>query len=81
MPIILATWEAEIRRIKFQANCSYVKWTGGVAQAMECPLCKHKAQSSNSSPTKKERVAGGGTGMFPVHWISKENKYSSNKIQ
>jgi hypothetical protein len=30
------------------------KKTGGVAQVLECLLCKHKALSSNPSPTKKE---------------------------
>jgi hypothetical protein len=28
------------------------KWTGGVAQVVELLLCKHKALSSNPSPTK-----------------------------
>jgi hypothetical protein len=28
------------------------KWTGGVAQAVECLLCKYKALSSNSSLIK-----------------------------
>jgi hypothetical protein len=31
------------------------KWTGGVAAAIGCLLCKCKALSSNSSPTKKVR--------------------------
>jgi hypothetical protein len=35
-----------------------VKWTGGVAQAVEPILCKHKALSSNSSPTKKRKKKG-----------------------
>jgi hypothetical protein len=30
------------------------KWTGGVAQVLECLLCKHETLSSNSSPTKEE---------------------------
>jgi hypothetical protein len=30
------------------------KWTGGVAQAVLCLLCKCEALSSNPSPTKKE---------------------------
>jgi hypothetical protein len=28
------------------------KWTGGVAQEVQCLLCKHKVPSSNPSPTK-----------------------------
>jgi hypothetical protein len=30
------------------------KWTGGVAQVVEGLLCKHKALSSNPSPTKNK---------------------------
>jgi hypothetical protein len=30
------------------------KWIGGVAQAVECLLCKLTALSSNPSPTKKQ---------------------------
>jgi hypothetical protein len=32
-----------------------VKWTGGVAQEIECQLCKDKALSLNPSPTKKKK--------------------------
>jgi hypothetical protein len=31
------------------------KWAGGVAQEVECLLCKYKALNSNSSPTKKNK--------------------------
>jgi hypothetical protein len=31
------------------------KWTGGMAQAVECLFCKHKAPSSNPRPTKKKK--------------------------
>jgi hypothetical protein len=31
------------------------KWTGGMAQAVELLLCKHKALSSNPNPTKKKK--------------------------
>jgi hypothetical protein len=31
------------------------KWAGGVAQAVECLLWKHKALSSNPSPVKKKK--------------------------
>jgi hypothetical protein len=30
------------------------KWAGGVAQAVECHLCKHEALSSTPSPAKKK---------------------------
>jgi hypothetical protein len=42
MPIILATWEAEIGRITGQIVCRTLspkiraKWTGGMPQAVEC---------------------------------------------
>jgi hypothetical protein len=62
MPVILATWKAEIRRIKAQGQPRQIvqetpsaKWTGGVAQAVHCLLCKGEALSSNSSPTKKKK--------------------------
>jgi hypothetical protein len=67
MPIILATWEAEIGRIVVMLTWSNssrdpiskiitAKWTRGVAQLVkcllcECLLCKCKALSSDSSPT------------------------------
>jgi hypothetical protein len=54
-PVILATWEAEIRRIKIQetpiSKITRAKWTGRVPQAGERLLCKPKALSSNPSPT------------------------------
>jgi hypothetical protein len=61
-PAILATWEAEIRRIMVQDQLEKValeiqipkitreKWTAGVSQA---PSCKHEALSSYPSPTNK----------------------------
>jgi hypothetical protein len=55
LPIILATWEAEIGRIKVQGQLGEIvyetppiskitraKWAGGVAQAVQCLLCKWK---------------------------------------
>jgi hypothetical protein len=55
-----ATLEAEIgkrQRIDGQRshlqNVTRAKWTGGVAQS--CLICKHKALSSNSSPTKQKK--------------------------
>jgi hypothetical protein len=65
--IILATWETEIWRIMVkrpsQANSlqdpiskiTKTKWTGGVAQSVECLLCKCRALTSNSSPTRKKK--------------------------
>jgi hypothetical protein len=71
MPIILDTWEAEIRRISIQGQPKQIvletpspklicaKWTGGVAHAVECLLCKCQALSTNHSPTKKKKKEGG----------------------
>jgi hypothetical protein len=68
MPVILATWGAEIRRIMGSrlagANSSQdpiskittTKWTGGVAQAVECLLCKCKALNANASPSKNKKT-------------------------
>jgi hypothetical protein len=36
------------------SNITRAKWTGGVAQGVECLLCKHKALSSNLIPTRKK---------------------------
>jgi hypothetical protein len=67
MLIILATWEAEIRRIEVQGwpgkmvhetaspKVAREKWAGGVVQVVECLLCKHEALSSNSSTTQKKQ--------------------------
>jgi hypothetical protein len=70
MPIFLATWEAEIGRIVFGgqhetpiSKITRAKWTGDVAQTVECLLCKCKALCSKPSPTKKKkRVWKEGTG-------------------
>jgi hypothetical protein len=35
------------------------EWTGGMAQVVECLLCKSETLSSNTSPTKKERGGRG----------------------
>jgi hypothetical protein len=58
---MLATWEAEIRRIMaegqpWQMVCETPspKWSGDIVQVMECLLCKHEALSSNPSSTKKK---------------------------
>jgi hypothetical protein len=62
-PVILATWEAEIRAIEvcqpgqiLQDSISKIttaKWTGGAAQVVKCLFCKYKVLSSNTSPIKK----------------------------
>jgi hypothetical protein len=39
----------------FERPPSPIKWTGGVAQAVERLLCKCEALSSNSSPTRKKK--------------------------
>jgi hypothetical protein len=68
MPVTLATWEAQIRRIKVQGqfreivfksfpiyNTTRVKWTAGVGQDIKHLLCNSEAMSSNLSPTKKKK--------------------------
>jgi hypothetical protein len=63
----LSYLEAEIGRITAQDNPWKVvqetsipkifraKWTGSIAQAVECLLCKCEAPSSNPSPAKKKK--------------------------
>jgi hypothetical protein len=65
MPVILATWETEIRRIKVQSHprktvcetpiskITRAKWTE--TQVVECLLSKHKALSSTLIPQKKKK--------------------------
>jgi hypothetical protein len=64
MPVILATWEAEVRRITVQSQTGkvakpYLKnyttqnRAGEVAQVVEHLPSKHEALSSNPSPGKK----------------------------
>jgi hypothetical protein len=66
--VILATWEAEIRRITIRGQLGQTvhkipspeiiraKWTGGAAQVVDCLLCKSQVLSSNFSPTEKKTV-------------------------
>jgi hypothetical protein len=35
------------------------KWAGGMAQTVDCLLCKHEALNSNPSPTKKKKKEEG----------------------
>jgi hypothetical protein len=65
MPIILATWKAEIVRIKVEgqprqtvhktpiSKITTAKWTGDMAQMLECLFCKCKPVSSNLCSTNK----------------------------
>jgi hypothetical protein len=67
MPVILATWEAEIRRIMVQdqsgqtvketpiSKITRAKRAGDMAQAVEHLVCEHKSLSSNPRPTKKKK--------------------------
>jgi hypothetical protein len=67
---MLATWKAEIRRMEAQdppgqivhetpiskiTRAKWQKWNGGVVPVLEWLLCKHKALSSNPSPTEKKK--------------------------
>jgi hypothetical protein len=65
MPVVLASWEAEIRRITVQdqprtnnsqdppiSKLTRAKWTGGVAQVVEHLLYTYKVSSSNPSSIK-----------------------------
>jgi hypothetical protein len=71
-PVILATWEAEIGRIRvsrpFWANSSQdliskiarAKWTGGVAQVAELLFHKTKAEfkpQSQQKQTNKKKIS------------------------
>jgi hypothetical protein len=66
MPVILVTWEFETRRTTVQSQLGQTdsesclqnnqsKMAGGVTHAVRHLLCKHKALSSNPSPTKKKK--------------------------
>jgi hypothetical protein len=66
MPIILATWEAEIKRITVESQAGEIAYetlsqkipienrTGRGSQVVECLHNKFEAWSSNSSTDKKE---------------------------
>jgi hypothetical protein len=68
-PVILVTWEPEIRGIKVQGQPGQIvdktpiskitkaKWTGGVAQAVDCLLCKHEAVFKFQSHTQKKECS------------------------
>jgi hypothetical protein len=63
MPVSLAIWKAVIWRPAW-ANSSWdsiakittAKWTGGIAQAVECLLCKSEVLSSNPGWGKGSRL-------------------------
>jgi hypothetical protein len=65
MPIILATQEAEIRRIEVQSQPGQIEFlsrkyptqkrAGGVVQVLECLPSKCEALSSNPSTKKKKK--------------------------
>jgi hypothetical protein len=68
MPVILATWEAEIGRKAIQGQSKQIickipiskitraKWIGGMPQAVECVFYKPRALSSNPRSMKKKRI-------------------------
>jgi hypothetical protein len=67
MPVILITGEAETGRTVASPQSGQIvhetpiskitraKWTGGVAQIVECLFCKHKVLNSTPIPTKKKK--------------------------
>jgi hypothetical protein len=67
MPVILATWEAEIRRIMVGCQPAQIVWEtlaqkisntkkiGRMYQVIEHLPSKHEALSSNPSTTKKKK--------------------------
>jgi hypothetical protein len=66
LPVILATWKAEIRRIaNFRpvwassqdpiSKITKAKWTGGLGSSSSVPALQGKALNSNSSTTKKKK--------------------------
>jgi hypothetical protein len=80
MPVIPATLKAEIGRILVQglpgqivhktisiSKITTVKWIGGVAQAAESLLCKHKALSPNKEQKQKKEFKR----SFSLHCLPK----------
>jgi hypothetical protein len=65
IPIILATWETEIRRIMVQDQhrqkqvIKKEKRAGGMGQMLEYLHTNHKTLSSNPSTAKKKEKEGG----------------------
>jgi hypothetical protein len=66
MPVILATWEAEIRGIEVPGLSGQIvgetpsqitrsEWTRGMAQLVECLLSKCENLNSDPSPTKRKK--------------------------
>jgi hypothetical protein len=55
MPVMLATWEAENRRIKVGGHLGEIRKAGGVSQEVEHLLCKHEAPSPNPKRRKKKK--------------------------
>jgi hypothetical protein len=65
MPVILATWEAEMERMVMRgqpgqivlqtpiSNITRAKWTGSVVQAVEHLLCKSAILSSSPIPRRE----------------------------
>jgi hypothetical protein len=67
MPVILAVWVLhQPRQVVHETTNSKIraKWTAGMAQVVECLLCKLEALSSNPTNERNEK---GGMGLPGMH--------------
>jgi hypothetical protein len=83
-PVILATWEAEIRRITVQSHSKQIvhktpvskttraKWTGGVTQAIEDLFCKHSPEFKSQSHQKKKEKNFDPSPTRKKFWFTKQ---------
>jgi hypothetical protein len=80
VPVILATWETEIGRIMVQRQPRQIgqeipspKWTGDVAQAVECLFCKCETPESKKKKKKEYRQRALATGCSFQRYLSHFN--------
>jgi hypothetical protein len=86
--VILATWEADIKRITVQhqprqivretsiCKITKAKSTGGLTQAVECLLCKPKAPRSTKKQTKHTKPSPHHTGLHRTHTHTTLHRYT-----